>query len=52
MILELRLRLAGAYNISEPAWSTHVVADDNLMKGQNQLSAEAAVNTVLERLKG
>ena len=50
-LLEDRLRLAGAHYISEPAWSTHVVVDDNLITGQNQVSAEAAALAILKKLK-
>ncbi len=50
-LLEDRLRLAGARFVAEPAWSTHVVVDDNLVTGQNQVSAEAAARAVMQRLE-
>lgn len=50
-LLEDRLRLAGAIFVTEPAWSTHVVVDGNLVTGQNQVSADAAATAVLEQLK-
>jgi putative intracellular protease/amidase len=50
-LLEDRLRLAGAYYHSEPAWSTHVIVDGNLVTGQNQVSAEAAAAAVLKKLQ-
>ena len=49
-LLEDRLRLAGAHFVAEPAWSTHVVIDGNLITGQNQVSAGAAADAVLEHL--
>lgn len=49
-LLEDRLRLAGARYEAEPAWSPHVVVDGNLVTGQNQVSAEAAANAVLQQL--
>ena len=48
-LLEDRLRLAGAKYEAEPAWSSHVVVDGNLITGQNQVSAEAAAHAVLKR---
>ena len=49
-LLEDRLRLAGAKYEADPARSTHVVVDGNLITGQNQVSAEAAANAVLKQL--
>jgi putative intracellular protease/amidase len=49
-LLEDRLRLAGARFVAQPAWSTHVVVDGNLVTGQNQVSAEAAAHAVMEQL--
>ena len=50
-LLEDRLRLAGALYEAEPPWTPHVVADGNLITGQQQVSAENAAQAVLERLK-
>lgn len=49
-LLEDRLRLAGAKYEAEPAGSTHVVIDGNLITGQNPVSAEAAATAVLTHL--
>ena len=50
-LLEDRLRLAGAHFNAQPAWDVHVVIDGNLITGQNQNSAGAAAEAVLERLR-
>lgn len=50
-LLEDRLRLAGATFKADPAWSTHVVVDGNLVTGQNQVSADAAADAVLQLLE-
>ncbi len=50
-LLEDRLRLAGANFKADPAWSTHVVVDGNLITGQNQNSAAAAASAVLKHLQ-
>ena len=49
-LLEDRLRLAGAKYEADPAGSTHVVIDGNLITGQNPASAGAAANAVLKHL--
>ena len=49
-LLEDRLRLAGARYAAEPAGSSYVVVDGNLITGQNPASAEAAANAVLKQL--
>jgi putative intracellular protease/amidase len=50
-LLEDRLRLAGA--LFEPAgpWSVHIVADGNLVTGQQNNSSGAAANAIVEKLK-
>lgn len=50
-LLEDRLRLAGALYEALPAWTPHVVVDGNLITGQQQVSAVAAAQAVLERLQ-
>ena len=49
-LLEDRLRLAGASYGADPAGSSHVVIDGNLITGQNPASAEAAASAVLKQL--
>ena len=49
-LLEDRLRLAGAKYEADPAGSTHVVLDGNLITGQNPASAGAAADAVLKQL--
>lgn len=49
-LLEDRLRLAGAKYDADPAGSTHVVIDGNLITGQNPASAEATATAVLKQL--
>ena len=49
-LLEDRLRLAGAKYEADPAGSSHVVIDGNLVTGQNPASAEAAANAVLKQM--
>ena len=49
-LLEDRLRLAGSGYKAEPAGSTYVVIDGNLITGQNPASAEATANAVLKQL--
>jgi putative intracellular protease/amidase len=34
-----------------PAWNAHVIVDGNLITGQNQVSAGAAAEAILEKLK-
>ena len=50
-LLEDRLRLAGAQFEGAPAWSVHVVADGNLVTGQQNNSSGAAATKILEQLK-
>jgi putative intracellular protease/amidase len=50
-LLEDRLRLAGALYQAEPAWTPHAVTDGNLVTGQQNYSAQAAANAVMEALK-
>jgi putative intracellular protease/amidase len=50
-LLEDRLRLAGATYEAEPAWTPHAVTDGNLVTGQQNYSAQAAADAVLEALK-
>ena len=49
-LLEDRLRLAGAIYHAEPAWTPHAVTDGNLVTGQQNYSAQAAADAVLEAL--
>lgn len=49
-LLEDRLRLAGAEYLALPAWTPHVVADGNLITGQQQVSAEKTAQAVVARL--
>lgn len=46
-----RLRLAGALYHAEPAWTPHAVTDKNLVTGQQNYSAQAAADAVMEVLK-
>jgi putative intracellular protease/amidase len=50
-LLEDRLRLAGAIYQAEPAWTPHAVTDGNLVTGQQNYSAQAAADAVMEVLK-
>ena len=50
-LLEDRLRLAGAVYQAEPAWTPHVVTDGNLVTGQQNYSAQATADAVMEALK-
>jgi putative intracellular protease/amidase len=50
-LLEDRLRLAGALYEVEPAWTPHAVTDDNLVTGQQNYSAQATADAVMERLR-
>jgi putative intracellular protease/amidase len=50
-LLEDRLRLAGALYEAEPAWTPHAVTDGNLVTGQQNYSAQAAADAVMEALK-
>jgi putative intracellular protease/amidase len=49
-LLEDRLRLAGALYQAEPAWSPHAVTDGNLVTGQQNYSAQAAADAVMDAL--
>ena len=49
-LLEDRLRLAGALYQAEPAWTPHAVTDGNLVTGQQNYSAQAAADAVMEAL--
>jgi putative intracellular protease/amidase len=50
-LLEDRLRLAGARYEAEPAWTPHAVTDGNLVTGQQNYSAQATADAVMEALK-
>jgi putative intracellular protease/amidase len=50
-LLEDRLRLAGAIYEAEPAWTPHAVTDGNLVTGQQNYSAQATADAVMEALK-
>ena len=50
-LLEDRLRLAGALFRAAKAWSVHTVEDGNLVTGQQNYSAQAAADAVMEALK-
>ena len=50
-LLEDRLRLAGAEFDAGPAWSVHVVADGNLVTGQQNLSSGAAAAKIVELME-
>jgi putative intracellular protease/amidase len=50
-LLEDRLRLAGAIYESEPAWTPHALTDGNLVTGQQNYSAQATADAVMEALK-
>ena len=49
-LLEDRLRLAGALYQAEPAWTPHAVTDGNLVTGQQNYSAQAVADAVMEAL--
>jgi putative intracellular protease/amidase len=50
-LLEDRLRLAGAIYEAEPAWTPHAVTDGNLVTGQQNYSAQAAADAVIQALR-
>ena len=50
-LLEDRLRLAGALYESEPAWTPHAITDGNLITGQQNYSAQATADAVMDALK-
>jgi putative intracellular protease/amidase len=50
-LLEDRLRLAGAIYEADPAWTPHVLTDGNLVTGQQNYSAQAVADAVIEVLK-
>ena len=50
-LLEDRLRLAGALYEAEPAWTPHTVTDGNLVTGQQNYSAQATADAVMEALQ-
>lgn len=50
-LLETRLRNYGADFVEGPAWRSHVVADRNLITGQNPQSAREAAERALEMLR-
>lgn len=50
-LLQDRLQLAGARYVAGPAYQPHVVVDGNLITGQQQVSAQAAAEAVLQQLK-
>ena len=50
-LLEDRLHLAGALYEAEPAWTPHAVTDGNLVTGQQNYSAQATANAVMDALK-
>jgi putative intracellular protease/amidase len=50
-LLEDRLRLAGARYEAEPAWTPHAVTDGNLVTGQQNYSAQATADAVMQALK-
>jgi putative intracellular protease/amidase len=50
-LLEDRLRIAGARYVAKPAWTPHVVTDDNLISGQQNYSAGVTADAVLEQMK-
>jgi putative intracellular protease/amidase len=50
-LLEDRLRLADALYEAEPAWTRHAVTDGNLVAGQQNYSAQATANAVMDPLK-
>jgi putative intracellular protease/amidase len=50
-LLEDRLRLAGAVFESAKPWSVHVVADGNLVTGQQNNSSGAAAGEIVKKLK-
>jgi putative intracellular protease/amidase len=49
-LLEERLRAGGAVVTGGPAWQSNMVADGNLITGQNPASGEAVTKALLERL--
>lgn len=50
-LLEDRLPLAGAVYQAEPAWTPHAVTDGNLVTGQQNYSAQATADAVMEALQ-
>jgi putative intracellular protease/amidase len=50
-LLEDRLRLAGAIYEADPAWTAHTVTDGNLVTGQQNYSAQATADAVMQALK-
>ena len=50
-LLEDRLCLAGALYEAEPAWTPHTVTDGNLVTGQQNYSAQATADAVMQALK-
>ena len=50
-LLEDRLCLAGALYEAEPAWTPHTVTDGNLLTGQQNYSAQATADAVMQALK-
>lgn len=49
-LLEDRLRTAGARYIAKDPWTAHVVVDDNLISGQQNISAAGVADAVIQRL--
>jgi putative intracellular protease/amidase len=50
-LLEDRLRLAGAIYEADPAWTPHAVTDGSLVTGQQNYSAQASADAVMEALR-
>jgi putative intracellular protease/amidase len=50
-LLEDRLRLAGALYEAKPAWSPHALIDGNLVTGQQNYSAQATADAVMQTLR-
>lgn len=50
-LLEDRLRERGAVSRAGPPWQSHVVADGNLITGQNPASSRAATDRTLAELE-
>ena len=50
-LLEDRLRLAGALYEAQRAWTPHTVTDGNLVTGQQNYSAQATADAVMEALQ-